>query len=132
MKIKFKNGIPGFENFKEFIVSEVKGSEEFKMIDSVEDVNIGFVSLFPFNMFPDYELDLDNDTIEELNLDKSEDVLVLNLITLGKTLKDSTVNLQAPIVVNVKNSKAKQLILQNDKYTTKHPLVRSEENVGNH
>ena len=57
-----------------------------------------------------------------LGIKDEKDVLVICLITLGKSLKDSTANLKAPIIINIKNNRGKQLILQDDKYKIKEPL----------
>jgi len=50
--------------------------------------------------------------------------MILTIITLGKTLDSSTINLKAPLVINVRNKFGKQFIIQGDKYDTRHPLVR--------
>ena len=94
MDILFEKGIPGFESYKYFTINKVQENEKY----------------------------LSDEFIEELNIKNPEDVLVLCLITLGKTLKESTVNLKAPIIINMKNNKGKQLILQDDKYKIKEPL----------
>lgn len=123
MKIYFENGIPGFEEYKEFEINQVGDSNKFKMITSTKDSNIGFVAISPFEIDKQYEINLSDEVIKELQIDKSEDVLLLNLITLGSTLGKSTVNLKAPVIINIKNKKGKQLILQDDKYSIKEPLV---------
>ena len=97
-------------------------NEKFYSIVSKEDDNIGFISIYPFDIKKDYEIDLDDEFIKELDIKDGKDVLVLCLITLGKTLKDSTANLKAPIIINIKNNRGKQLILQDDKYKIKQPL----------
>lgn len=122
MKIIFEKGIPGFEEYKEFELNDIEGNKNLKMITSKEDSNIGFVSISPFKVKADYEIDLNEEIISELNIEAPEDVLLLNIITLGKTLESSTVNLKAPIIINIKNNKGKQLILQDDKYKIKEPL----------
>lgn len=132
MEILFEKGIPGFEEYKSFNINDIDGNEKIKMITSKENSDIGFVSISPFKVKKDYELDLNNEVINELKIEKPEDVLVLNLITLGKTLETSTVNLKAPIIINIKNNKGKQLILQDDKYNIKEPLIGSEDNVSNY
>ncbi len=83
-------------------------------------------------LIKDYEVNLKDETINELEIDNPKDVLILNLITLGKTLEKSTVNLKAPIIINIKNNKGKQLILQDDKYNIKEPLTGSDEHVSNY
>lgn len=123
MKIFFENGIPGLEEYKEFEISQLGTSNKFKMITSVEESNIGFVAVSPFEVNKDYEIDLNDEIIKELKIKEPKDVLVLNLITLGRTLEKSTVNLKAPVIINIKNNKGKQLILQDDKYSIKEPLM---------
>ena len=114
MEILFEKGIPGFESYNYFNVSAIEGNERF--------YNIGFVSISPFEIKTDYEIDLDDEFVKELDIKEEKDVLVLCLITLGKTLEDSTANLKAPIIINIKNNRGKQLILQDDKYKIKEPL----------
>ena len=123
MKIFFENGIPGLEEYKEFEISQLGTSNKFKMITSVEESNIGFVAVSPFEVNKDYEIDLNDEIIKELQIKEPKDILVLNLITLGRTLEKSTVNLKAPVIINIKNNKGKQLILQDDKYSIKEPLM---------
>lgn len=122
MEILFEKGIPGFEDYKYFNVNIIKDNEKFYSIVSKEDDNIGFISISPFDIKKDYEIDLDDEVVKELEIKTEKDVLVLCLITLGKTLKDSTANLKAPIIINIKNNRGKQLILQDDKYKIKEPL----------
>ena len=122
MEILFEKGIPGFESYNYFNVNAIEGNERFYNIVSKEDSNIGFVSISPFDIKKDYEIDLDDEFVKELDIKAERDVLVLCLITLGKTLKDSTANLKAPIIINIKNNRGKQLILQDDKYKIKESL----------
>ena len=122
MEILFEKGIPGFENYRYFNVNIVEGIKRFYHIVSKEDSNIGFISISPFDIKKDYEIDLDDEFIKELDIKDEKDVLVICLITLGKSLKDSTANLKAPIIINKKNNRGKQLILQDDKYKIKEPL----------
>ena len=122
MEILFEKGIPGFEDYKYFNVNIVKDNEKFYSIVSKEDDNIGFISISPFEIKKEYEIDLDDEFVKELDIKSEKDVLVLCLITLGMTLKDSTANLKAPIIINIKNNRGKQLILQDDKYKIKEPL----------
>ena len=123
MEILFEKGIPGFENYRYFNVNIVEGIKRFYHIVSKEDSNIGFISISPFDIKKDYEIDLDDEFIKELDIKDEKDVLVICLITLGKSLKDSTANLKAPIIINIKNNRGKQLILQDDKYKIKEPLA---------
>ncbi len=123
MEITFKKGIPGFESLSNFIIKDLEGNKKFKILEAKES-EVSFVTTSPFEFYNEYEFNLNDETINELQIEKPEDVLVLSIITIGKTLETSTMNLQAPLVINIKNNLAKQFIMQNSKYETKHPLVR--------
>ena len=131
MQIIFKRGIPGFESLKNFKIDGIKDSEKFKVMSSLDE-EVSFIVVSPFDFYSEYELNLDNETMKDLEIKDSNDVLILNIITLGETLEKSTINLKAPIVININNNLAKQYIIQYDTYDTKHPLIRREKNVSNY
>ena len=87
MEILFEKGIPGFENYRYFNVNIVEGNKKIYNIVSKEDSNVGFISISPFDIKKDYEIDLDDQFIKELDIKNEKDVLVLCLITLGKSLR---------------------------------------------
>ena len=126
MKIEFKNGIPGFENYKKFILNDIDGYPGFKSIVSINDEYIGFVAISPFEINKEYEFDINDEVINLLEIEKAEDIMVLGLVRLGKTIKESTVNLKALIIINIKNNKGMQYIIQNDKYLTREPITRGD------
>lgn len=131
MKLVFEKGLPGFENYKNFEINEIEENQKFKVINSIDDKNIGFIAVSPFDIKKDYEIKLDDDTINSLKIDKPEEVLLLNIVTLGKKLENSTVNLKAPLVISIKNNLGVQLILQDDKYNIKEPLIGCDKDVSN-
>ena len=131
MEITFNKGIPGFETLNKFEIMNLEGNEKFKILQAKEE-NVSFVTTSPFDIYPEYEINLNEEIIKELDIQSPEDVLILSIITLGKSLDVSTMNLKAPIVINVKNNLGKQIILQSENYETKHPLIRREENVSNY
>lgn len=131
MRVTFNKGIPGFEELKGFIIKDLEGNAKFKILEA-EESEVSFVTTNPFDIYSEYEIDLSDEIIKELMIEKPEDVLVLSIITLGKTLESSTMNLKAPIVINIKNNLGRQYILQNESYETKHPLIRREQNVSNY
>lgn len=125
MEVKFKNGVPGFEGLNTFKIKGLEGNDRFKILESLDD-EISFATINPFDIYDKYEIDLDDKTIKELQIESPQDVMLLTIITLGGTLESSTVNLKAPLVINVRNNLGKQFIIQSDKYDIRHPLVRRE------
>ncbi|MBV4437195.1 flagellar assembly protein FliW [Clostridium tyrobutyricum] len=124
--ITFKNGIPGFENLKKFILIPAEENSLFGILQSTEDANIGIVVASPFNVCKNYEFDIDDDKISELNIKDNKDVLVVNTVTLDSNIENITINLKAPIVINTKHNIGEQLILDNVDYPIKYPLFKGE------
>lgn len=52
--------------------------------------------------FKDYGFDLDETTVELLEIESAEDVEVMAILTIEEPFEKSTANLMAPIVVNRK------------------------------
>ena len=122
--ITFKKGIPGFEDLKKFIIADINGNDNFKIFHSIEDANIGFVVTVPFLFYKDYEVNIHDDMISSLDIKKENEVLILSTVTLGNTLKETTINLKAPFVINMRNKLGEQYIDQKDKYNIKSPLIK--------
>jgi flagellar assembly factor FliW len=121
--INFKKGLPGFQELKNFILFPVKDNDMFSILHSIENENIGLVVISPFNVVKDYEFKLDDENIMELKIESHEDVLVLNTVTLDFNVEKITVNLKAPIIININSKLGEQIILDNTRYAIKHLLL---------
>lgn len=122
--IIFPKGIPGFSELSKFIVKPIEGNEEFSLLHSLESQATGFIVVSPFLIEDKYEFMLEEGVIENLKIQNKEEVLVLNTVTLSSEVKDITTNLAAPIIINIKTNLGEQIILNNDKYKIKHPLIK--------
>jgi flagellar assembly factor FliW len=122
MNVEFRKPLLGFDNLNKFEILEVEANPLFKEINSTEDENISFLSISPFVVDEDYEIDLSDSDIEDLEIENPEDVILLNIITLGESLDTSTVNMRAPIVLNINKELASQIVIQNDKYDIRTPF----------
>lgn len=121
--INFNKGLPGFEDLKTFTLRNIEDTPPFKLLKSRENEDIAFVTIVPFDFKRDYEVKLTDAIITELQIEKEEDILVLNTVTLHSDVKKITTNLRAPIIINLKNNKGYQLILDREDYKIKQPLM---------
>lgn len=121
--IIFEKSIPGFNDIKRFILKEIEGSS-FKLLQSIDDVTVGFVVISPFEVEENYEINLSEEVIKTLEIKEATDVLLYSLVTLNSKVEKITVNLKAPVVINVNNKKAEQFIIDKEKYKIKHPLMK--------
>jgi flagellar assembly factor FliW len=124
--ITFKKGLPGFEDLRGFIIFPVEENEVFSILHSIEDEKIGFVVISPFYVIKDYEINLSDDCIDELKIKSPEDVMLLNTVTLNSDINKITTNLKAPIIINIKTKLGEQIILENDDYLIKQPLIKED------
>ncbi|MEA3320505.1 MAG: flagellar assembly protein FliW [Bacillota bacterium] len=120
--VRFTNGLPGFLEEKEFAVIPFSDDGTFFILQSVQTPELGFVMTNPFTFYPDYDFNLENQTVDVLELDSAEDVSVYSVLTMADSFHLTTANLQAPVVVNVKKKLGKQVILTGSPYQTKHKL----------
>lgn len=125
--ITFQKGIPGFDNLKKFILFNVKDNEVFKVLHSIENNEIGFLVVSPFDVDKNYEFNLDDETIDSLRIKEPSDAMVVNTVTLNSKVEDITVNLKAPIIINLNKKLGKQIILDNEKYGVKHKLINNSK-----
>lgn len=121
--ITFNKGIPGFPSLSKYVVLNIKENPMFKVIHSIEDEKVGFIVVSPFLIKEDYEVKLTEELIKGLKIEKPEDTLVYNTVTVNTDCKKITTNLRAPLVINIKNNLGEQLILNNEEYKIKHTLV---------
>lgn len=122
--IKFEKSIPGFEDIYNFIIKDTEEESPFKILQSIDDINIGFVLISPFDVEKEYEIKLTDELIDRLNIKDSTDVVLYSLVTLNSKVENITVNLKAPIVINIKDKKGEQFIVDKEKYKIKHPLMK--------
>ncbi|WP_243388530.1 flagellar assembly protein FliW [Bacillus kexueae] len=128
--IEFSTGIPGFINEKKFVILRLEEESPFFILQSVGTPELAFVLAIPFLYFKDYEIELDENTISQLHIEREEDVSVYSILTVKDPFEQTTANLQAPIIINNQSKRGKQIILTNTSYKTKHVLFeRMKEEV---
>lgn len=124
--VQFPEGLPGFEDQKKFAFLPYTVDEDnspFAYMQSVEDPDLTLLLADPFLFFKHYSLDLNDEDAAQLGLSDSEETAgVYGVVAVPEKIDQMTVNLLAPIVVNWKEQKGMQIILNRSPYSTKHRL----------
>lgn len=118
--LNFKDGIPGFEQLKNFTILDVEGGEHLKCLQSLEKIEVCLMMVSPWDYFKDYEIELSDEDVEDLEIVNEGDVLIYNVLTVREN--SITANLAAPIIINIINNKAKQIILSNPNYNIRQEI----------
>lgn len=120
----FPSGIPGFENVKKFILLGRQGAENpFFWLQSIDSPDLAFVVTDPFYIKEDYYVNVDDEEIEEIQITDAENVLTLAIVTIPENIKEMTVNLKAPVLINMKNNMGKQVIMKEDTFPVKYYIM---------
>lgn len=129
MRITFKDGIPGLEEYKNFEIEINEDKENpFHKLQSLDEPLLSFIIIDPFMIKLNYDFNLTDSTVEKLELKEPEDVLVYTIVTIpDDNYKNMTINLLGPIIINTRNNLAKQIVLSDTDYTTKHKIIGSGE-----
>ena len=123
--VTFTTGIPGFERFTDYGLVAVDEEDPFLRLLSIEEPRLGFVIVNPMLIWADYNPEITKDDLESLAISKPDEMEVYCVVTLSEVADEVTVNLKGPICVNSTTMKAKQLILVDDRYQTKHSILEA-------
>ena len=129
--LTFPEGIPGFEESKRYIIINNPDEENpFDLLQSVDNGDLAFVIINPFFVKPDYDIVIPQSALEKLKIKDESDVALYSIVVVPEKLEDMTVNLTGPIVINIREKLGKQIILDDNRYTAKHYIFKTEESRG--
>ncbi|MGY0693531.1 flagellar assembly protein FliW [Virgibacillus sp. FSP13] len=125
-RITFRTGLPGFDEQTEFVLLDFPGNPVFQFLQSVTTENLAFIVTNPYHFYQEYAFDLDDTILDNLQIESEQDVAVLSIVTLKNPFNTSTLNLKAPVIVNLAKQLGKQYIITTDEYPSKAPIFPSE------
>lgn len=123
--IHFPGGIVGFPDLKDFALihdAEKDGDTPIRWMQSMQEPNFAMPVMDPLAVCETYNPIVEDELLKPIGSLNPESVLVLVTLTVPKNVKDMSVNLQAPFVINADERKAVQLIVDTDKYPVRFPI----------
>lgn len=124
--ITFPKGLLGFSQRRRFILFPHKEGSPFFWLQCVEDGDLAFVLMNPKLVVNDYVIDIDDDTLKDLEYEDGSGLDVLCIVTIPHDdPRRMTVNLLGPIVVNVGKMRAVQLVSTSSAFSHRHPVIAS-------
>lgn len=126
--IHFEDAMYGFDGKTEFLL--IGNSEKdlpFHWLQSIDDESLSFLITDPFLFVENYDFELDDLTVEKLDVQTIEDLAIYSTVIIPDSAEDITINLKSPIVININNRMGKQIILEGD-YSFKHNIFNKGEN----
>lgn len=117
-------GIPGFPELRRVTLLAASATDTDLPLFWMQDLDNGalaFLCLVPWGSFPEYDLEFD---AVELGVADERDVRILNLITVRRDDAGATmsVNLRAPLIVDVRGQRLHQVILGDSRWSVNAAL----------
>ena len=117
--------IIGFDELHKYVLLDPSPETLFKWLQSVEDPSLAFPVISVTSLNYDYSVDISDDVIQALEINNSESLLVMNVTSIPQdNPKGTTINLLAPLIFNVDNQKAGQIVLSGSGYDISHPMFK--------
>jgi len=129
--IDFPEGVPGFEYVKKFVLlGNPDDDSPFQWLQGVDYTDLAFAIIDPRFFKPDYEVDIDESDVEFLEIKDEKSVLIFAIVVVPEDLTKMTANLRAPILINVKNKKGKQVVMEHSNYEIRHYILDELRKAG--
>lgn len=122
--ITFPSGIVGFPELTEFtLIHDIdKGPGAIHWLQSLQEPAFAMPVMNPLIVCDEYNPEVDDELLRGIGTMEEEELLVLVTVTIPGDLSKMSVNLQGPIIVNVEEKKACQVIVEGNAYPVKYPV----------
>ncbi|HTW09737.1 MAG TPA: flagellar assembly protein FliW [Acidimicrobiales bacterium] len=123
--LHFPAGIPGFAAAKHFSLRPWGDSPTpFQVLECREVPRLCFVAVDPVLFFPDYAPEVGAEAYRALDMQRSDPVDVLVILSLHSRPEETTANLLGPVVINPASGRALQAVLSGSGFDPQTPLFR--------
>lgn len=119
----FPEGILGFADLRTYAIFAPKAGP-FQWLQSAEVPSLAFVVTDPLLFFPDYRAQVRPEELGSIQLAAPTEGVVLVILTVPKNAAEITANLVGPLIFNAKAKLARQVVLTDPRYSTKHRLFQ--------
>ncbi len=125
--IEMPTGMIGFPATRRYSLLSFEDPEvPFMHWQCVDDPALCFILIDPALVFPDYKIALPAAEFEDIELESADEGSVYVVVTIPSDPQEMTANLMGPVVINKSARKAKQIVLTDLRYTTKHRVLKRE------
>ena len=120
--LHFPQGLVGFPDLHRYVVLDHRPGSPFKWLLSVDDPDLAFAVAHPGELVADYRPPLE--LAARLLETEPTEVALFVLVTIPSDPTRMTVNLMAPVVVDLRTRRARQIVLDDPRCPPDHLVVR--------
>ena len=125
--LHFPAGLAGLEDCRHWVLLADAGNDALGWLQSTTRPEVALAVVTPRRFVPDYQVRLVRAEIAPLMVDRTGDAKVL--VVVGKNERSITLNLKAPLVLNLDRRLGRQVVVTNDypvqyELSSDHSLLR--------
>jgi flagellar assembly factor FliW len=110
--IRFPSGLPGLEDCREWALLADSANDALGWLQSTTRPDVALAVVSPRRFVPDYQVRIPRSELSPLNLDDMRDAQVV--VVVGENGTGLTLNLKAPIVINLQARTGRQVVASGD------------------
>ena len=124
--VTFPDGLPGFEQFRRFVLLDLPDLVPLKVLHAVEGPEPCFLVVDPARVLPGYRCEISSADRLRLGANEGEALVWLAIATVQEGQRLS-VNLRAPVVINPATMRGRQVMPNSCLYPLAHPVDQLAE-----
>jgi len=125
--LTFPTGLVGFPTVQKFVVLDVAEDCQYQWFQAINEPDLAFVIIDVHLLNPEFKAEVSDEGLAELEITPTDPVLIMAVVTIPSGHSEhATANLRAPLVVNLRTRKGKQLILH-ESIPLRFPLLHEAE-----
>jgi flagellar assembly factor FliW len=121
--VRFPEGLPGFEEYREFLLLSPPGLEPVQFLVSCGDPEISFPILAAPLCLEGYAPELESSALQALGAPEASALAIYVILTFHHDCERVTANLRAPVLINSMARIGRQVTLMDSTHSLRHALV---------
>ena len=125
--LAFGQGMIGFPEQRRYAILKQREDSVFMWLHAVDDPSLAFPIVLPWVFYWDYEVDLSDPDMEAIGVTRADQISIYCVVNVGADVRNATINLFSPVVINNADRHARQVINTIDGYSTRDRLFRESD-----
>lgn len=125
--IEFPWGIPGFPTLRNWLPLNLDSHPSFVWLQSLDDHAVALPAIDPWLVFEDYDPKLPAYAFTSLEIREAVDFATLCIVVVTPNADEMTINLMAPVVINLRTRKGRQIMLDGSTYSPRESMPRKRQ-----
>ena len=121
--VRFPDGLPGFEELREFLLLSPPELDPVQFLVSCADPEISFPILAARLCLDGYAPELDRSDMQALGVSEPAALAIYTILTFHPESERVTANLRAPLLINPSARIGRQVTLPDSTHSLRHALV---------